>query len=480
LSIAPHIFRKYSVRGVVGEDFDVADAQRIGLAAGTYLSRLGCRRVVVGHDGRLSSPGINAALIDGLLTAGMEVLELGLVPTPVLNFSTDYLGADAGIMVTASHNPPDNNGLKFRTDHTLQGDELLDILKILHSGEFTLSPRPEQQAQKVQVIEEYRSRVADLVHLDRPLKVVVDAGNGTNGLVVPSLLEQLGCTVLPLYCEVDGNFPHRPPDPTVPGALADLEARVRQAGADLGVAYDGDGDRLAVVDEHGHTVLADMLLILLARARLAREPNIKVVYELLCSQAVPDAVREAGGVPIPSAVGYAAVHETMRREQAALGGEMAGHIFFDEPDFQFDDAILATARVLEIAASDPRPFSALLADIPRYYTSPEFRPQCPDEHKQEVVSRVREYFEKRPDCSLNTMDGVQVLFGDAWALIRQSQTQPRLSLRFEARNAERLASVGEMVLHVVQQYLTAVGTPIPTETMETYLTQIRAASTNTR
>ena len=470
MSISRHIFRKYSVRGVIGEEFDLFDVQCIGMAAGTYFLDLGYQKVTVGHDGRLSSPDMALALIGGLLATGVQVLDVGLVPTPVLNFSTDDLNAEAGIMVTASHNPPDNNGLKFRTDHTLQGNELLHIFEIAQSRRFRLQAQREDRQ-----LREYVSQMTELVHLDRALKVVVDAGNGTNGIVVPTLLEELGCTVVPLYCDVDGHFPHRLPDPTVPGALDDLVTAVAQTQADLGVAYDGDGDRLAIVDEQGHVILADMLLILLARDLLDRKPGAKVVYELLCSQAVPDTVRQAGGVPVPSPVGYAAVHETMRREGASLGGEMAGHIFFDEPNFVFDDAILATVKILELASRSPNPFSVLLSDIPRYYNSPEIRPSCPDELKENVVDRVKASFEGREDCSLNTMDGVQMLFGDAWALVRVSQTQPKLSIRFEARTPERLAAVGQMVLREVQRQLTAVHASIPADTFNDYLAQVGVA-----
>ena len=449
----PSIFREYSIRGVMGRDLDAGTMQRLGQALGTRVLETGGTTVVVGHDARTHSPALSDAFAKGVLRAGVNVVFLGLVPTPVLNFATDLLGADAGAAVTASHNPPEYNGLKIRTDHTLQGEELLALQDLAEGGPLR---QGQGQARRESVRETYLGQVMARVRgYPFGLKVVVDGGNGTNGPLVGELLARLGCQVVLLHGEPDGRFPHRSPNPLTPGALDALRERVQADGANLGLAYDGDGDRLAVVDEAGDVVWADRLLALLARGILAHCPGAKVVYEVSCSQALADDVRAHGGVPVPSPVGYALVHQRMQEVGAVLAGEMAGHFFFADRQFRFDDAILATAKVVEIVAQAERPLSELLAELPRYHTSPEHRVPCPDGRKEAVVAALAEaYRGQRP---LETLDGVRVVFDEGWGLVRPSRTEPAISTRFEGRTPEALAAIEAEIMGWLYRLLAAVG-----------------------
>ncbi|MGQ9568444.1 MAG: phosphomannomutase/phosphoglucomutase [Anaerolineae bacterium] len=441
----PSIFRAYSIRGVVGRDLDASDVRALGQALGSAVLEAGGHTVVVGHDVRVHSPALAQALVEGLCASGAEVRLLGLVPTPVLNFATDLLGADAGVAVTASHNPPDENGLKVRTDRTLLRSDLLALRARAEGGRLRTG---KGRVHREEVRETYLGQVCARVRgVPLGLRTVVDAGNGTNGPWAQALLERLGCQVTLLHGEPDGTFPHRSPNPLDPGSLEALQEAVRAERADLGLAYDGDGDRLVVVDDRAEVVWADRVLALLARQVLAERPGARVVHEVLCTQALADDVRAHGGVPILSPVGYALVHERMREVGAVLAGEMAGHFFFADPQFRFDDALLATARVVETVARAGRPLSHLLADLPAYCTSPERRIPCSDGKKERVVAALaRVYRGQRP---VDTLDGVRVQFEEGWGLVRASQTQAALSMRFEARTPEALAAIeAEITAHV--------------------------------
>lgn len=447
------IFRAYSIRGLVNKTLTAEDMYLIGQGAGTVLAGQGIVRAVVGRDARTSSPALSAALIEGLLSTGLRLIDVGVCPTPLLNWATDYYRAGAGLMVTASHNPADYNGLKIRTDHSLGGEELMNIYRVIQERRFKQG-RGSLIAHNP--TEDYLKAVASAGYVERPLWVAIDAGNGVAGDIAVELVERLGCAAIPIFCKPDGRFPNRVPDPTAPGALAALSAQVVEAHAHVGVAYDGDGDRLAMVDEQGNVVFGDQLLALLARQELRKRPGGRVVYEVSCTQAVPETVAAAGGVAIPCPVGYAFVHQAMRQHGAILGGEAAGHLFFDHPGFAFDDAMLATAKVLTLLNSSQRPFSALLAELPRYYLSPEYRFKCPDDLKTTVVERVRAHFAalKLP---IERMDGARVDFGGGWALFRCSNTQPAVTLRCEAKTGSKLAEIEETMLDVVRRALADAG-----------------------
>ena len=454
------IFRAYSIRGIAGESLDTDDMRLIGQAAGTLFTRQGITTAVVGHDHRTSSGELAAALVTGLASTGIDVTRIGACPTPLLNFATDHYGAGAGLMVTASHNPPQYNGLKIRTDHTLRGDELRGIYDTAVRGDFYQSAGSVSHRDPRDV---YLDAVCARATVARALSVVVDAGNGAAGPIVPQLLERLGCQVVPLYCEPDGRFPHRQPDPTAPGALDDLSARVIATGADAGLGYDGDADRLAMVDETGRVVFADLLLALLAREALSAHPRAHVVYEVSCTQALPETVRALGGTPVPCPVGYAFVHEAMRATNAVLGGEAAGHIFVGDPDFQFDDALLATVKMLSLLSRAGQPLSALLAELPQYVLSDEHRFHCPDPIKAAVVADVHARFVSL-GCEIDATDGAKVLFAGqgrtgahGWGLFRSSNTQPAVTLRCEARTRKQLGEIERLMLDMVRAALTAAG-----------------------
>jgi phosphomannomutase/phosphoglucomutase len=446
--VNPQIFREYSIRGIADQDLIDEVVMTIGHAIGTLFRQRGNQSLVVGRDGRNSSPRISRSLIAGLLQTKLQVTDVGMVPTPVHNFATDFYAADGGIMITASHNPAEYNGLKIRTDRTLRGDELLEIYHITAESRRRIRSTPgREEAKQANPLPVYLERIKTHAHIHRPLNIVVDGGNGTNGPIVSQLVRDLGCDVIELYCEPDGDFPHRIPDPTAPDATDDLAACVRGEGADLGLAYDGDGDRLALVDEQGNTVLGDRIMMILARDVLRRGPA-RIVYEILCSQALADAVKAHGGEPVMTPSGYAFVHQALRDTGAALGGELSGHLFFNEPDFRFDDPILGAIKLLNIVSRDPHPLSALVAELPAYHSSPELRVPCPDEAKARVVEHVRTQFED--DYEVDTLDGARINFGDGWALVRQSNTQPVISMRFEAPSAERLKAIQTEVQPLVE------------------------------
>jgi phosphomannomutase/phosphoglucomutase len=445
-----HIFREFSIRGIADQDLPDRVVTLIGQAIGSFFRQRQRQTLVVGQDVRNSSLRIGRSLINGLLAAGMDVVDVGIVPTPVHNFATDFYAADGGVMITASHNPPEYNGLKIRADHTLNGEELREIYRIAagNSADMTISlPDSGAAPKRIDPLPVYAAHLSPHARIRRPLKVVVDAGDGTNGLIVPDLVRDWGCQVFPLHCEPDGDFPHRDPDPTAPGAMSDLAVRVQSEGADLGLAYDGDGDRLALVDEQGHPVPGDQVLMLLARDVLRHGPA-KIVYEILCTQALADDVLAHGGEPIMAASGYAFVHQAMHATDAALGGEFSGHLFFDEPGFRFDDSILASLKILNIVSSSQLPLSALVADLPSYHSSPQIRLACPDTVKAQVVEQIKNHY--KTAYPVDELDGARVDFGDGWALVRASNTQPALSLRFEARSQDNLERYKTQVLDLVE------------------------------
>ena len=449
MDLNPRIFREFSIRGIADQDLTDEAVTVLGWAIGAHFTQGGSASLVVGRDTRLSSPRIGQSLIAGLMQAGLHVTDVGVVPTPVHNFATDFYQADGGVMVTASHNPAEYNGFKIRTDRTLKGDELRAIYRLAAAyvpGEVS----GEGKVKLADPLPAYLECVKSYADVWRPLKVVVDGGNGTNGPIIPALLRSLGCEVIELYCEPDGSFPNRDPDPVAPGAMAALSARVRSEGADLGLTYDGDGDRLALVDEQGNAILGDQILMILAREAL-RCALGKIVYEVVCSQALADDVRAHGGQPVMVPCGYAFVHQAMRDNKAALGGEFSGHFFFNDPNFHFDDSILATVKLLNIIARQRHPLSALIAELPAYHSSPSIRLACPDEIKGQVVEQVkRHYWASYP---VDELDGARIDFGDGWALVRASNTQPALSMRFEARSAERLEQLKTKVMNRVEYWM---------------------------
>ena len=445
------IFREFSIRGVAERDLPDAVVTQIGGAVGTYFAGEQPARLVIGRDVRGSSPRISRALVTGLLATGATVFDIGLTPTPILNFAVDHFEADGGVMVTASHNPPQDNGFKLRADVTLTGQALQQIYALAVAQEFVQGAGVYLEKD---VLTPYLAALRRRVKPGRPQKIVVDGGNGINGRVVSDFLRQQGHTVVELFTEPDGLFPNRNPDPTSPHALDAAGRTIIEQGADLGLAYDGDGDRVALLDEQGRPHYGDILLMLLARQAL-REKSMRVVYDVSCTKALADDVVAHGGEAHPAPVGYAFVHEKMRQLGATLGGESAGHIFCLDDEFKFDDAILASISLLNYISRQDRPVSALVEALPRYHTSPNLRIHCPDHLKAPLIDRIKTHYQA--SHPVDTTDGAKVAFERGWALVRQSNTQAAISLRAEGETAEVMAAIRDEVTALVKTALADFG-----------------------
>jgi phosphomannomutase / phosphoglucomutase len=453
MDINPLIFREYDIRGVVDRDLTPEIVRRLGQGFGTYAATLGLKRLVVGRDGRLSSNTFGEALISGLLSTGAEVMDIGICPTPVFYFSLFHLDKDGGMMVTGSHNPPEFNGFKVSVGKsTIFGEEILRLRKLIQGGEFSTG---KGSLSGQEIIQPYREYLRKNISLRKKLKVVIDAGNGTGGIVAGPLLRDIGCEVEELYCEVDGHFPNHFPDPTLPENLRDLINRVKITQADVGIGYDGDADRIGVVDDQGTILWGDQLMILFAREILKERRGASFVAEVKCSQNLYNDIRKQGGNVIMWKTGHSLIKEKMKKEMAVLGGEMSGHLFFADRYFGYDDAIYASCRLLELLSKTEKRLSQLLIDLPETVITPEIRVECSDEIKFEVVERVKE--ELRRDYSIIDVDGVRVNFEDGWGLVRASNTQPVLVLRFEASNAKRLEKIKNFVEEKVKRAVKDVG-----------------------
>lgn len=448
----PTIFREYDIRGVADRDLLSADVADLGRALGTLIQRKQGKRgprINVARDCRLSSPRLREALIEGLVDAGCQVTDLGVVPTPLLYFSTVQLNSDGGVMITGSHNPSEFNGFKTVCGGgTIYGDDIQQVRRIVEAREFECGTGSRRD---YDITDEYVDYVAAQFRWDRRIEVVADAGNGTAGPVMHRLLQKLNVEAGELFFEMDGEFPNHHPDPTVPENLGALRDGVKARRADLGIAFDGDGDRIGAMDENGEVIYGDMLMLIYGREILTRKPGATFIGEVKCSQIMYDELARLGGRPIMYKTGHSLIKARMKQEHAELAGEMSGHMFFADRYLGFDDALYAACRLMEIVALSGRPLSAQLEGIPRTVATPEIRIDCPDEVKFGVVARVAEQF-KRTHRVID-VDGVRVVFEQGWGLLRASNTQPVLVMRFEAANAEMLERYrGEMeaVLHQVQ------------------------------
>ncbi|MBI4496090.1 MAG: phosphomannomutase/phosphoglucomutase [Deltaproteobacteria bacterium] len=437
----PQIFREYDVRGIVDQDLTNEVVVLLGRGFGTYLSAQGKRRIVVARDGRLSSPRFRDALVQGLLSTGKDIVDIGVCPTPVFYFSLFHLEREGGVMVTGSHNPAEFNGFKLCAGkETIYGEEIQSLRRIIEGKQFV---RGSGMLSSQEIIPPYQKFLLKNIRLERRLKVAVDSGNGTAGLVAPPILRGLGCEVIELYSELDGRFPNHFPDPTVPENMQGLIAKVRETGAEVGIGYDGDADRIGVVDHRGKIIWGDQLMILFAREVLQAHPGATIIGEVKSSQNLYDEIARFGGRGIMWRAGHSLIKGKMKEEKALLGGEMSGHIFFADRYFGYDDAIYASCRLLEILSRSTGGIPELLREVPPTHTTPEIRIDCPDEKKFDLVERVKESF--RRDYPLVEVDGVRLLFPDGWGLVRASNTQPVLVLRFEARSAERLKEIRSLV-----------------------------------
>jgi len=446
VQINPQIFREYDIRGVVDKDLTPEVVKRLAQGFGTHMKALGYHDLVVGRDGRLSSKSLSEAVIEGLLSTGCYVTDIGLCPTPVYYFSIFHLDKEGGIMVTGSHNPPEFNGLKISAGRsTIFGEQIQDLRRLIEKGEFASGRGKVSQSE---IIKPYQDHIKKDIHLKKKINVVIDAGNGTAGIVAGQLLTELGCHVEELYCDVNGRFPYHFPDPTIPENLKDLIEFVKKTKADTGIGYDGDADRIGVVDDQGNILWGDQLMILFSRDILKSRKGATFIAEVKCSQNLFEDVQHHGGKAIMWKTGHSLIKEKMKNEKAVLGAEMSGHLFFADRYFGYDDAIYASCRLVELLSRTDQKLSQLLQDIPKTSITPEIRVDCPDEIKFQVVEKVKEELEKT--YPIIDVDGVRVQFGDGWGLVRASNTQPVLVLRFEASTEKRLTEIKKWVEDKVQ------------------------------
>jgi phosphomannomutase/phosphoglucomutase len=443
----PHIFRQYDIRGVVGPDVTAQVAEDIGRAfASLARRRLGKKTPVLalGRDNRLTSDELAAGVSRGMVAAGARVVDVGLVPTPAHSFAIAHGRLDGGLQVTGSHNPPQYNGFKMTLGgRSIFGDSIQEIRRMIEEQDYESG---EGSVQTRQVLDTYIRELAAKFDIGRPMKVVVDCGNGTGAVVAVELIRSLGpnVEVIPLFCESDGTFPNHHPDPVVDKNLVDIIAAVKEHGADLGVAFDGDADRIGAIDDRGEIVRGDTLLLLYGLDLLQkRGAGQKLVFDVKCSQQLPEVYEAAGGVGIMNATGHSLIKERMKKEHALLAGELSGHIMFGDDYYGFDDALYGALLLIDIVARSGRPLSEWLAEFPRFVSTAELRYPATEETKFPIVARATEHFRK--DHEVIDVDGARVLFGDGWGLIRASNTEPVLVARYEARTAERLAEIrGEM------------------------------------
>ncbi|MDE2794403.1 MAG: phosphomannomutase/phosphoglucomutase [Gemmatimonadota bacterium] len=443
MGIPAHIFREYDIRGVVGEDLDPGVAEAVGRAYGSELSaRLAgpVPRVVVGADNRPSSPVLRGGLVRGLRSAGCNVIQLGTVPTPVAYFSEYEFAADGAVQITGSHNPPEYNGIKMTMGKgSVYGDAIQGLLRRIRTGDVAVG---DGGLETVDPLPAYVADVSGRFRIERPVKAVVDCGNGTGAVVAVELLGAVGFEVVPLYCESDGTFPNHHPDPTVDEYVQDLIAAVRDHGAEVGIGFDGDADRIGVVDDRGRIVRGDILLLLFGLDLLRRRgPGQTLVFDVKCSQVLAEEFERAGGVPLMWKTGHSLIKEKMKETGALMAGELSGHICFADSYYGFDDAPYAACRLGELLAASDRPLSAMVGAFPEYASTPELRIEVAEEDKFGIVDRARGHF--RAGYDVIAVDGVRVLFGDGWGLIRASNTQPVIVARFEARTRARLAEIQE-------------------------------------
>jgi phosphomannomutase/phosphoglucomutase len=446
----PHIFRAYDVRGLVGTDITSDVFLQVGCAYGTLVRRKGGRRVAVGQDNRLSSAELKAAFVNGVRAAGVDVVDIGQVPTPMLYFAAAHWKLDGGANITGSHNPVEYNGVKMVHAGALPltEDEIQHLRKLAESGDFE---RGEGGLDRLSPRDDYFDTVSRLVRPARRLKVVVDAGNGIAGLYAPALLRRIGCDVVELHCESDGRFPNHLPDPEDEKNVVDLQAKVVEAQADLGVAYDGDADRVGVIDERGGRHEADLLLILLARDLLTRHPGAKIVFDVKSSQSLVQDIEQHGGVPVMWKTGHSHLKRKMREDGILLGGEVSGHMFFAENYYGVDDGILASCKIIEIVARAAEPASRLFASVPHLRATPELKAPCPDGEKFRVIEEVTRELKQRYETI--EIDGARVLFpGGGWGLVRASNTNPYLTLRFEARTDAEIAAMKRVIYDALRRY----------------------------
>lgn len=447
------IFREYDIRGVYEKDFDLAFAETLARALASFIIKKGKPNptVTVGHDARVSSPDITAAVVRGFVSSGCKVKTLGLITTPMSYFSMFHLGADGGIMVTGSHNPPDYNGFKISFGKsTLFGDDIQELSRIMEREEFVVG---QGSSAPLDIFEPYVARYKEEFKNLPNIPVVLDCGNGAAGVVARRLFNAIGLTPEILFEEPDGRFPNHHPDPTVEENVVDLKAAVKKAGARIGIGFDGDCDRIGVVDSDGRFMLGDELMVIWSRDILKNNPGAKIVGDVKCSDRLYDDIAKNGGEPIMWKTGHSLIKNKIKEVKAPFGGELSGHIFFADRNYGYDDALYAGLRLIEILAKTGKTVGELLGGLPSAHSTPEIRLDTTEEKKLQIVETLTNYFKKQPGVKLNLIDGVRASYPDGWALVRASNTQPVVVVRFESQNSQTLLDMKESVLRLVEPLL---------------------------
>jgi len=445
--LKPTIFREYDIRGIADEELLDAGATELGKAIGTYLQRNNGQNINLGRDCRLSSTRLRNALIQGLTATGCQVTDLGVVPTPLLYYSVFHLKADGAVMITGSHNPAEYNGFKVVSGaSTIHGEEIQHLREMIERRDFMQGKGDEKT---YDIVASYVDEISSQFKFERRVKLVADGGNGTAGPAMHRIFQKLNCEATELFFEMDGRFPNHHPDPTVPKNLTQLVQTVKSKGAELGIAFDGDADRIGAVDDKGNVLYGDQLMIIYSREILSRKPGATIIGEVKCSQTLYDDIAKHGGNGIMWKTGHSLIKAKMKETHAELAGEMSGHMFFADRYYGYDDALYAACRLIEIVSKSGRPLSAQLEDVPKTASTPEIRVDCPDEQKFDVVKRVTAHF--RGKYSIVDVDGVRILFPHGWGLVRASNTQPVLVMRFEASTAELLAGYQKEVEEAVAE-----------------------------
>jgi phosphomannomutase/phosphoglucomutase len=437
----------YDIRGNVEEDFPETVVHDLGRAFGTFVRRQGGRTVALSGDIRLTTPKLKSWFEGGLMTTGCEVIDIGILPTPANYFSMFHLDVDGAVQITGSHNPPEFNGFKLSYKRgAVYGDQIMGLKELIERGDFEVGPG---QRREQDMADAYVDMLTEKITLDRRMKIALDCGNAAGALSAPEVFRRLDVELTELYCDVDGTFPNHHPDPTVEENLADLIAEVKSGGYDVGLAYDGDADRVGVVDETGAIIRADTLMAVFLE-EVAR-PGEPVIFDVKCSQALEEEIERHGAIPVMWKTGHSLIKEKMREMQVGFAGEMSGHLFFGDEYFGYDDGIYVSLRLARLLSRSPETLSELVARIPRYYSTPELRMACPtDEEKFRIATAAEAYFKANYDCI--DIDGVRIRFGDGWGLVRASNTQPVIVCRFEARTPERMEEIKAEVLGKLQTF----------------------------
>lgn len=450
MELKPEIFREYDIRGIVDKDLNPGTVELLGKGIGTYFRQKGKTEVALGKDCRLSSQPYSEALIKGLHSTGCQVIDLGIIPTPLLYFTIYYKKKEAGVMITGSHNPPQYNGFKIMVgEETLYGEEIQKIYQITKNKNFF--EEKEDFKGHYDIKPEYIDYVTKNIRVDKKINVVLDAGNGTAGVVAAPILKNLGCEVIELYCEMDGTFPNHHPDPTLPEALEDLIKTVIESKADLGVAYDGDGDRIGVIDDKGNILWGDQLMVFFSQDILSSHPGATIISEVKASKVLYEEIERLGGRPIMWKTGHSLMKKKIKEEEALLAGEMSGHIFFADRYFGFDDAIYSSARLIEFLSRREEKLSQMLSKLPQTFHTPEIRIYASDEVKFKIVEEVKK--ELARSYPIIDIDGVRAIFPKGWGLVRASNTQEVLVLRYEGDTKEDLEAIKKEVNQIVEKVI---------------------------